>query len=208
VTTRAQKRRMGQRDLWDVIVNNDDVCFKHILPKLNRTDVKFLFKVNTETRALIKRSSRKDDLGKAFKVSEMSSISTLEFAWNNVHLETKSMKGVVMNRAWFCAEVASTNQLGLLKWAREEKECQWDKWTINAASSQGNLDMITHCAANHCPMDELARACAAIFGHLECLKYLREEVKAPWDWQTGLYAASEGQLHILEYLFERKFELT
>ena len=181
VTTRAQKRRMGQRDLWDVIVHNDDVCFKHILPKLNGTDVKFLFEVNRETRALVKRSSRKDDLGKAFKVSKMSSISTLEFAWNNVHWGTKSMKGAVMNRAWFCAEVASTNQLGLLKWAREEKECQWDKSTINAASAQGNLDMIKYCVANQCPMDELACACAAISGQLECIKYLHEEVKAPWD---------------------------
>ena len=38
VTTRAQKRRIGERDsLWDLIVNNDDICFKHILPRLNQT---------------------------------------------------------------------------------------------------------------------------------------------------------------------------
>ena len=43
VRTRAQKRRMGERDLWDLIVNNDDICFKHILPRLNGTDVKFLY---------------------------------------------------------------------------------------------------------------------------------------------------------------------
>ena len=54
-TTRAQKRRAGERDVWDVIVNNDDICFEHILPRLNRTDVKFVFEVNTETRALVKR---------------------------------------------------------------------------------------------------------------------------------------------------------
>jgi hypothetical protein len=35
VRTRAQKRRIGQRDVWDLIVNNDDICFKHILPRLN-----------------------------------------------------------------------------------------------------------------------------------------------------------------------------
>ena len=64
-----------------MIVNNDDICFKHILPKLNQTDVKFLFEVNSETRALMKRSSREADLKKSFKVEEMSSISTLEFAW-------------------------------------------------------------------------------------------------------------------------------
>jgi hypothetical protein len=82
VRTRAQKRRMGERDsLWDLIVKNDDICFKHILPRLNSTDVKFLYGVNGETRKLIKRSSRASDLKKAFKIEEMSSISTLELAW-------------------------------------------------------------------------------------------------------------------------------
>ena len=32
--------------LWEVIVKWDDICFKHILPRLNRTDVKFLHGVN------------------------------------------------------------------------------------------------------------------------------------------------------------------
>ena len=72
--------------LWDVIVNNDDICFKHILPRLNRTDLKFLYEVNTETRKLIKRSSRAGDLKKKLKVREMSSISTLEVAWENKSL--------------------------------------------------------------------------------------------------------------------------
>ena len=72
--------------MWDLIVNNDDICFQHILPRLNSTDVKFLYGVNTETRKLIKRSSRKSDLKKGFKVQEMSSISTLEFAWENKSL--------------------------------------------------------------------------------------------------------------------------
>ena len=49
----------GERDVWDLIVNNDDICFKHILPRLNGTDLKFLYEVNSETRKLIKRSSRK-----------------------------------------------------------------------------------------------------------------------------------------------------
>ena len=74
---------MGERDVWDLIVNNDDICFKHILPRLNKTDLKFLYGVNTETRKLIKRSSRESDLRKMFEVKEMSSISTLEFAWEN-----------------------------------------------------------------------------------------------------------------------------
>jgi hypothetical protein len=59
-----------------------DVVEKHVLPRLNSNDVKFLYGVNTETRKLIKRSSRKGELKKRFKVSEMSSESTLEFAWD------------------------------------------------------------------------------------------------------------------------------
>ena len=43
-------------------------------------------------------------------------------------------------------------------------------------------------------------------GHLECLKYLHEEVKAPWDLDTATWAAENGHLHILEYLVERKYD--
>ena len=46
---------------------------------------------------------------------------------------------------------------------------------------QGNLEMVKYCVANECPIDEWACAYAAANGHLEVLKYLREEVKAPWD---------------------------
>ena len=123
--------------LWDVIVKCDDICFTHILPRLNRTDLKFLYGVNSETRALIKRSSRKGELKKGFKVNEMSSISTLEVTW-----ESRS----VWYESFFCYRVAQTNKLELLKWAREEKKCDWDKWTIiETAASQGNLEMVKYC---------------------------------------------------------------
>jgi len=200
-TTRLQKRKIGQRDLWDVIVNNDDVCFKHILPRLNQTDVKFLFEVNSETRALIKRSSREVDLETNFKVQEMSSISTLEFAWENRSLWPRSM-----DEKYFCWKIAYANKLELLKWAREEKKCDWGEETIEVAAEQGNLEILKYCVAKRCPMDTDACAWAAYSGNLEILKYLREEARAPWDWATAEWAASEGHLHVLEYLFERKYE--
>jgi hypothetical protein len=196
-----RKRKVGQRDLWDVIVKNDDICFQHILPRLNSTDVKFLYEVNSETRKLIKRSSRAGDLKKKFKVSEMSSISTLEFAWEN-----KSLWPSWWDETYFCSRVAETNKLELLKWAREEKKCEWDGWTINRAARQGNLEMVKYCAANQCPINELACAYAAENGRLEVLKYLREKVKAPWDFRTAAFAAYDGHLHILEYLVERKYD--
>ena len=150
-------------------MNNDDICFKHILPRLNGTDLKFLHGVNSETRKLIKRSSREEELKKKFKVEEMSSISTLEVAW-----EHKSFWSGYLDERIFCLEVAKTNKLELLKWAREEKKCKWNGWTIDAAAEEGNLEMAKYCVANECAISTLTCAYAAKNGQLECLKYLRE----------------------------------
>ena len=205
-----KKRRIGgerTRDsLWDLIVKCDDICFTHILPKLNRMDVKFLYGVNSETRKLVKRSPRAGDLKKIFKVEEMSSISTLEVAWEHYPWGKLLKYGRRMDESYFCWEVAQTNKLELLKWAREEKKCEWAGRTINRAAEQGNLEMVKYCVANKCPIDKNACTNAAENGHLEILKYLREEVKAPWDSSTANWAAANGQLHILEYLVERKYD--
>ena len=206
-TTRRAKKRgrgdVGERDsLWGLVVNdNDDVCFKHILPRLNSNDVKFLYDVNSETRKLIKRSSRKSELRKKFKVREMSSISTLEFVWEHIPLYEGDW-----TEPSFCWQVAKTNKLELLKWIREEKQCECDEWTIDAAARQGNLEMVKYCVANKCPLGYGACEFAARNGHLEMLKYLREESKAPWDSDTAAWAALNGHLHILEYLVERKYD--
>ena len=203
-TKRAQrKKRRILRDsrLWDLIVNNDDICFTHVLPRLNGTDLKFLDRVNGETRALVKRSSRKGELKKGFKVKEMSSISTLEVAW-----EHKSLWPRHWDETYFSEKVARTNKLELLEWIREEKKCRWDAGTIEAAASHGNLEMVKYCVANECPIDAWACARAASQGHLECLKYLHEEVKAPLNSLTASFAALNGHLHILEYLVEREYD--
>ncbi|CAL6324060.1 unnamed protein product [Bathycoccus prasinos] len=183
VTTRSRKRKVGQRDVWDLIVKNDDLSFKHILPRLNGTDLKFLYEVNTETRVLIKRSSRKRELKKKFNIGDMSSISTF----------------------CFCERVAYT-KLELLKWIREEKKCDWNLGTINVAARIGNLEMVNYCVAKESPINGWACANAAAGGHLETLKYLHEEAKAPWDSWTARCVAESGHLHILEYLVECKFD--
>ena len=66
--------------------------------------------------------------------------------------------------------------------------------------------MVKYCVANECPIDTIACENAASGGHLEMLKYLHEEVKAPWDEKTASRAAFNGHLHILEYLVERKYD--
>ena len=207
VTTRGKKRKVGQRDVWDLIVKCDDISFKHILPRLNQTDLKFLYEVNTETRKLIKRSSyNKGELKKGFKVREMSSISTLEVAWEHYPWgKLVRQYGPRMDEPYFCEKVACTNKLELLKWAREEKECEWDEGTICAAANHGNMEMVKYCVANECPIDVSACEFAAESGNLEMLKHLRKK-KAPWDEYTAPWAAKNGHLHILEYLVERKFD--
>jgi hypothetical protein len=208
VTTRAQKRRIGERDLWSMIVKNDDICFQHILPRLNGTDLKFLYEVNTETRKLIKRSSRASDLKKWFQVSEMSSIATLEVAW-----EHKPLWPSWLDERHFCLEVAQTNKLELLKWAREEKKCKWNQWTINAAAYQGNLEMVKYCILEYLverkydQFDECACWHAAREGHLDCLKYLRETAKAPWDEFTVREAHENKHPECLQYCLDNNCPL-
>ena len=121
-------------------------------------------------------------------------------------MEHKSLWPRGWSEPYFCIKVARTNKLELLKWIREEKKCEWNDWTINAAAYQGNLEMVKYCVANECPIDKNACAWAARCGHLEVLKYLHEEVKAPWESCTSCWAAGGGNLHILEYLVERKYD--
>ena len=190
--------------LWGLFRDARDIAERHVISKLNETDVKFFYDVNSETRELIKRATATRSgmkLAEKFKIEEMSSISTLEFA-----LENRSLWPSKWDEKCFCAQVARTNKLELLKWIREEKKCEWDDRTITKAAIQGNLDMIKYCVANKCPMDESSCARAACNGHLECLKCLHEEGNAPWHSFTAAWAALKGHLHILEYLVERKYD--
>ena len=74
-------------------------------------------------------------------VHECSSISTLELAWNHYPWGKKYADGNVIDQAWFCWQVAATNKLEFLKWAREVKHCEWDEETIKAAA----LEVISRC---------------------------------------------------------------
>ena len=73
----------------------------------------------------------------------------------------KDERGRVIDQAWFCKEVAGTNKLELLKWAREVKQCEWDEWTITVAADKGNLEMLKYCFSNGCPCDERRVVCSS-----------------------------------------------
>ena len=140
-----------------------------------------------------------------WNVYECSSISTLEWAWNIMPWGEKDNDGNVMDQAWFCGQVASTNKLELLKWAREVKQCEWDEWTITVAADVGNLEMLKYCFSNGCPCDEEA-SCkqAAIGGNLDCVRFLfaKVEPSRETEKEVALQAVGLGHLDIVKYIVE------
>jgi hypothetical protein len=140
-------------------------------------------------------------------VWECSSISTLEWVWNNMPWGEKSKSGRVMDQTWFCSEVAFTNKLEFLKWAREVKQCEWDEKRIKVAAAIGNLEMLKYCFSNGCPCDE-EKSCkqAAIGGHLDCLRFLVDKVKPSRETEedAAIEAAGKGRMDILKYFVEER----
>jgi len=193
--------------LWNgLVVHHKDVFVSHVLSKLNGTDQFFFAKVNGESRGVLKYA-RVDISGLCATICECSSISMLEWAWNHMPWGEKSTSGRVMDQAWFCAEVAATNKLEFLKWAREVKHCEWDEWTINAAARIGNLEILKYCFSNGCSCDE-GESCvqAAYQGHLDCLRFLFDKVKPSRDTEeeAAMQAAGKGRIDILKYFVEER----
>jgi hypothetical protein len=175
-----------------------DIFETHIVPKLRpRSDLKFLKMAFKNARDAVERS--KIEVGKWFNISEFTSISQMELAWDNYHW------GVEWDgtQEWFCYKVAEMNKLEYLVWAREVKNCDWNSRTINMASKRGNLAMVKYCVENGCPMDAYACELAAEEGHLDVLKYLHEH-DCPWHSDACFYAHLFNHNDCLNYLIEQK----
>ena len=157
------------------------------------------------SRSAVKRAKIK--LQETFLVEDLSSISTMEMAWEGYPWgETRRLSDgqvFTLNQEYFCWRVAETNDLKLLRWAREEKECAWDSRTSGEAACRGNLDMLKYCCENGCEVDELHCAAAAQDGHLECLEYLRSK-NCPWDSWVCKEAHENNHMDILTYAVKNK----
>jgi len=131
----------------------------------------------------------------------------LEWAWNNTPWGKKFENGTVRDQVWFCSEVAATNKLEFLKWAREEKHCKWNEKTIIVAAFKGNLEMLKYCFSNECPCDEeMSCKLAAIGGHLDCLRFLFAKVKPSRETETktAQQAVCYGHTDNLKYFVEER----
>jgi len=170
----------------------------HILPKLgNGNELKFLKMAFKNARDAVERS--KIEVEDEFNISEFTSISQMELAWDNYHWGV----GYDGTQEYFCVRVTQMNKLEYLVWVREVKNCDWDLRTINEVALQGNLAMVKYCVDNGCPMSAVACLCAAKEGHLDVLKYLHEN-DCPWDSYACLYAHSRNHIDCLNYLIEQK----
>jgi len=202
-----ERLKLGPTKIWTgLVLHHKDVFVSHVLPKLNTTDRMFFSKVNLESRGVLAYAGV-DVLKLRCAVHECSSLSTLELSWNNMPWGEKSTSGRVADQAWFCTEVAGTNKLEFLKWAREVKHCEWDEKTITVTAHIGNLEMLKYCFSNGCPCDgEKSCKQAALKGHLDCLRFLFDKVKPSRETEVeaAVQAAGYGRINILKYLVEER----
>ena len=88
--------------LWNgLVVHHKDVFVSHVISKLNRTDRFFFAKVNGESQDVLKYAGVNVSELRLI-VWECTSISTLEWAWNNMPWTEKRQSGRVMDQVWFC----------------------------------------------------------------------------------------------------------
>ena len=202
-----ERLKLGPMELWTgLVVHRKDVFVSHVISKLNRADRYFFSEVNRESLDVLAYAGV-DVSELKWAVHECSSISTLEWAWNQIRWGKKFKSGRVRDQVWFCEQVAATNKLEFLEWAREVKHCEWDAKTINKAARKGNLEMLKYCFSNGCPCDE-EEACglAADGGHLDCLRFLFTKVNPSRETEkhAALVAVGCGHLEILKYFVEER----
>ena len=201
-----ERLKLGPTKIWTgLVLHHKDIFVSHVLPKLNTTDRWIFSRVNRESRAVLKYAGV--DVSKlGWRVWQCTSISTLEWMWECVPWGGKDNARYVMDQAWFCAEVAGTNKLEFLKWAREVKHCEWDEKTIKVAAAIGNLEMLKYCFSNNCPYDEKSCIHAACKGHLDCLRFLFDKVKPSRETEKEAagQATGAGHVEILKYLVEER----
>jgi hypothetical protein len=202
-----ERLKLGPTDLWKLITEYPDIFETHVLlsGNLNGSDIKMFYECCRASRRAVKRA--KIELQDRFNVNELSSISTLELAWEGFLWGATGRfpngEEFTQNQEFFCRRVAETNDLKLLRWFREKKECAWDWKTSGVAARLGNLDMLKYCCENGCDVHQGTCATAAKFGHLACLEYLRSK-NCPWDEQVCDQAHENSHMDILTYAVKNK----
>jgi len=133
-----------------------------------------------------------------------------------------------INEEYFVHNVARTNEISLLKWAREVKRMSWNSEISGVATEQGNVQMLKYVVRQFArdksfdknEYDHELHA-AAQKGHLDCVQFLLEHVGGfqktrlkggYWRQTEGefiiYHAAASNQLHVVEYLLSQGSPVT
>jgi len=114
----VERLKLGPNPLWKFIVDHADIFEAHVLlsGKLNGSDIKMFSGSCRASRSAVKRA--KIEFREMFLVQELSSISTMELAWEGYPWGERrrypSGREITMSQELFCATVALTNDLKLL----------------------------------------------------------------------------------------------
>ena len=101
---------------------------------------------------------------------------------------------------WTFSCAAALGHLDTCRWLREERDCDEFDFAASFAARVGSIDLLEFLGPGHA-LDQDTCSNAAMGGHLDVLKWLREG-GCPWD-ESTTYAASEGgHLGVLKYAHE------
>ena len=104
-------------------------------------------------------------------------------------------EGVLLNYAAFQGSIE------ILWWLMEEKGCKLNKNTGWYAGVSGSVEVLEYLKFRGYEFNEMACNGAAREGHLEVLKFARDQdPPCPWDQWTCTYAAGGGRLEVLKWL--------
>ena len=160
--------------LWRIL-DSVDVFELHILPKLDVNALKFFTASNRACKKLVlercytnnqsKRKQLKRKLRKPFCIHEMTSESTLEYAFERRPNEMKIEE--------FVSRIGTVE---LLEFAKETKGWRMDSQTPRLAACAGNLRVLKYIAEKQSHLlDEGALVACSFYERKECLRFLMEK---------------------------------
>ena len=86
---------------------------------------------------------------------------------------------------------------------QHEQDTPWHEATCAQAACWGHINCLKWARQNGCTWDESTCSLAALQGNLDCLSYAHEN-GCPWNSWTPVHAVLGGSIDCLQYLYEQQ----